>query len=237
MCDEWMQGLRLSLTPEEFRSLPRHPAFRYEFLSGQAYITPRPRTYHALLDLASFRADPMDDVERKPVSPDDWEELETLFAAAFARTQPFAALDGDTRRRAAAQVLKRARDGGDGPWIESASFVAWEDGERIGAILVTLLPAGDPCDWGAYHWPEEPPADAVTRRLGRPHLTWVFVSPHAANTGVATALLDASASALLRMGYTELLTTFMIGNDASLLWHWRCGFRLLPHPLSPRRAR
>ena len=40
---------------------------------------------------------------------------------------------------------------------------------------------------------------------------------------------------LLAMGYKELASTFLIGNDSSMLWHWRSGFRLLAYPGSWRR--
>ena len=52
--------------------------------------------------------------------------------------------------------------------------------------------------------------------------------------GSGTVLLAATRRALLARGYTELLSTFMIGNDSSMLWHWRNGFRLLPYPGSLR---
>jgi hypothetical protein len=61
------------------------------------------------------------------------------------------------------------------------------------------------------------------------------VSPTRAGWGTGTALLAAAVNSLLGLGFTELLTTFMIGNDSSMLWHWRNGFRLLAHPASPRR--
>ncbi len=37
------------------------------------------------------------------------------------------------------------------------------------------------------------------------------------------------------MGLAHLLTTFMSGNESSMLWHWRSGFRLLAHPHSYRQ--
>jgi L-amino acid N-acyltransferase YncA len=54
---------------------------------------------------------------------------------------------------------------------------------------------------------------------------------------MGTALLAAATRELLRLGYTELLSTFMLGNDSSMLWHWRNGFRLLAYPGSVRRIR
>jgi GNAT superfamily N-acetyltransferase len=236
MCDEWMRGLQLILTAEQFRQLPRNGAFRYEHVNGTGYVTPRPKHYHALLDLAPGDAGAVEGVTLRPVRPDDWEAFVPLFAGAFRQAQPFAALDDATRRAAAERCLTRTRTGGDGPWIDRASFVACdEQGAPVGAILITLLPRRDPCEWSSYQWLEPPPPDCVERRLGRPHLTWVFVAPGSAGGGVGTLLLAAAGRELLALGYRELLSTFMIGNDASALWHWRNGFRLLAHPASKRR--
>jgi GNAT superfamily N-acetyltransferase len=236
VCDEWMPLLQLRLTPAQFRQLPRHAAYRYDFLDGEAWINPRPRYYHALLDLDGLALEGAAALEPRPLHPADWEELVEVFATAFRNQQPFAGLDEETRRGAARRSLEQTRDGGDGPWVEAASFVAADaEGRPIGAILITLLPEHDPTDWDAYHWSSPPPPDCVARCLGRPHLTWVFVHPERAGRGVGTALLGAAAAALRGRGYTSLLSTFLAGNDSSMLWHWRAGFRLLTHPGSRRR--
>ena len=141
----------------------------------------------------------------------------------------------------AAAAMARALPGGrrrilfgDGPFIERASFMAVDEERAVGAILVTLLPEGDPCDHECYEWRERPPADCIEKRLGRPHLTWIFAAPHARGNGIGTALLAATVNELLKMGYKELLSTFMIGNELSTLWHWRNGFQLLAYPGSYR---
>lgn len=239
MCDEWMPALQLELSFEQFCQLPRHPGYKYEYLEGRAWLTPRPRHYHALLDLrptdpAAVPGFAAAGVTLRPMRADDWDELPGLFADTFDTIQPFGGLDEATLDQAARQCLARTRTGGDGPWVERASFVAASERTVVGAILITLLPAGDPCDWESYHWAEPPPADCVERRLGRPHLTWVFVAPLQAGHGVGSALLAAAGNALLDLGYQELLTTFMLGNESSMLWHWRNGFRLLAHPGSFR---
>jgi GNAT superfamily N-acetyltransferase len=231
-----MPFLQLPLTPAQFAQLPRNAAYRYDYTDGRAWLNPRPRYYHALLDLERPAPEGAAGVAVRPLAEGDWGELVEVFAAAFRGQQPFAGLDDEKRHSAARGALAQTRTGGDGPWIDAASFVAEDDdGLPIGAILVTLLPLRDPTDWDAYHWPEPPPADCIARRLGRPHLTWVFVHPAQAGHGVGTALLAAAAEALRRLGYTELLSTFLAGNDSSMLWHWRAGFRLLTHPGSPRR--
>ncbi len=187
-----MPRLRLSLSLAELHQLPRHPAFRYEFVDGEAWITPRPRCYHARLDLLAFVAAPaqMEVPQAAPVRAfrdEDWEALVPVFAAP------------------------------------------------VGALLVTLLPGGDPSDPDTYRWTAPPPEDCLARGAGQAHLTWVFVQPNLAGRGVGMALLRAAAEALLGLGYRELLSTFLLGNDSSMLWHWRAGFHLLPYPLSRRR--
>jgi GNAT superfamily N-acetyltransferase len=235
MCDEWMAGLALPVTAEQFRRLPRSAAYRYSYHDGTAWLNPQPRFYHALLDLA---AAPSAAVPLRPLAPDDWEALGPVFAAAFAEQPPFAGLDEATRLLAANKSLHQTRAGCDGPLVEAASFVA-TDGPRgaiIAAVLVTLLPQTDPADWQSYHWSEPPPPDCVARGLGRPHLTWIFVKPADTGRCVGMALLAAASGALRALGYRELASTFLLGNDSSLLWHWRSGFRLLSHPRSRRRT-
>jgi GNAT superfamily N-acetyltransferase len=234
MCDQWMPFLQLPLTIEQFHQLPRHAAYKYEYLSGQAWLTPRPKHYHALLDLRPIETDV--EVPLRPLQADDWDDLASLFGAAFYGIQPFGSLDDDPRRQAARVCLERTRSGGDGPLIDQASFVALDEErrERIGAILITLLPDADPTGWAAFHWPDPPPVDCIARRLGRPHLTWIFVSPSVRDEGTGTALLAAVVRELLALGYTQLATTFLAGNESSMLWHWRNGFRLLAHPGSKR---
>ncbi len=242
MCDEWMPTLELDLPAEQFRQLPRNPAFKYELIGGRVVLTPRPRHFHGLLDLRSPTAEslaaegPPPGVTLRPFRDEDWQPLEPVFAAAFRTTQPFGSLDEPTRREAASQCLRRTATSGDGPWVQTASFVAEEDGP-VGAILITLLPAGDPTEFDSYYWREPPPSDILEQRLGRPHLTWVFVSSPHHSQGIGTSLLAAAVRRLRELGYGELATTFLLGNDSSALWHWRNGFRLLPYPGSRRELR
>jgi len=236
MCDQWMPTIELPLTIEQFRELPRNPAYKYEYLGGKAYLSPRAKHYHAVLELQ--RLPISQEVEIHPVRPGELAELVPLFCGAFRSIQPYGSLNDEMREQAAQHALERTRTGGDGPLIEQASFVAVDrekrPGTKIGAILITLLPEGDLTDTESYYWRDPPPADCITSRLGRPHLTWIFVSPLEAGQGVGTALLGAANNALLDMGFTQLLTTFISGNDSSLLWHWRNGFRLLAYPGSRR---
>jgi GNAT superfamily N-acetyltransferase len=241
MCDEWMRYQKLSITFEEFLALPRNNAYKYEYFGGQAHLTPRPKFYHALLDMEAFAAAPQaaadPDVRLRPLETADWVSLAPVFAWAFERQQPFGGLADDQRVEACKGSLERTRSGGDGPVIEAASFVALDGpgGAAVGAILVTLLPDANPSEWGSFHWREPPPPDCVAQRLGRPHLTWIFVHPFCAGRGTGTALLIGAVQSLRALGYREMASTFLPTNESSAMWHWRNGFRLVEYPGSTRR--
>lgn len=236
MCDQWMPHLKLALSVDEFDRLPRSSAYRYEYFDHTAWLTPRPKFYHARLDLERYTPGPSGESAIRPLADADWDNLPGLFAAAFSGIEPFACISDTQREEAARGCLQRTRTGGDGPLIERACRVALDPASAVpvGAVLLTLLPREDPTSFEAYYWTDPPPADAVERRLGRPHLTWIFVAPLEAGRGVGTALLAAAVDQLRAMGFTDLITTFMKGNDTSMLWHWRNGFELLAHPASRR---
>ncbi len=235
MSDSWMPHLRLQIPPEQFRALPRNPAYKYELLGGETWISPRPKYYHARLDLASHEAALPASVPIKPLHDGEWPRLTELFMAAFARHQPFAGA-GDRLREAAEKSLEQTRTGGDGPLIRPACLVA-EDarGDAVGAALVTLVPDKDPEGWDSFLWREPADEGTVARREGWPHLTWIFVAPFSAGHGVGTALLAGVVRELRGLGFADLLSTFLVGNESSMMWHWRNGFRLLSYPGSWRR--
>jgi GNAT superfamily N-acetyltransferase len=243
MCDEWMPTLCLPLTKEQFHELPRNAAYKYELISGKVYLTPRPKHYHAVLELPILPQDdapkPVESVTLRRLERTDLAQLERVFSGAFRSIQPFGSLGDEQRLLAAQQCLHRTCTGGDGPWVESASLVAVDPAQDwlIGAIFITLLPQGDPCDWDSYYWREPPPEGFVERREGRAHLTWIFVSPLYTGYGTGTALLQAAAAEVVALGYRQLYSTFLLGNESSMLWHWRNGFQLLSYPGSKRRWR
>ncbi len=222
MLDGWFRPLELPIPFAEFVRLPRHPAYKYEYFDGRAVLTPRPHYQRALLDLAVLsrpaptRSLPAE-ADIRPLHAEDWAGLPELLAAAFHHVPPFAALSEDLRLRAAAECLERTRAGDDGPVVEPACFLAEHAGRADqvdGVVLITLMAAGGSSPEG----------------VGRPHLTWIAVHPWRLGRGLGTALLTSAATALRGLGYVELASTFLVGNERSALWHWRQGFRLLPDP-------
>jgi len=240
MLDRWYSCIRLPITIEQFHQLPRNSAYKYEYLGDYALLSPRPKAYNGLLDLRLLKAPSIVEAHEpatiRPLEERDWVGLPAIFASAFREVQPFSTLNDEDRLQASKECLEQTRTGGDGPLIREASFLACAEPKKhiIGGILITLIPARTEGEWWTGKWPAPPPLDALKLRLGRPHLTWVFVGNLYSGQGIGTALLGHSVNALLRLGYLELASTFLVGNDSSTLWHWRNGFRLLPYPGSQR---
>ena len=226
MIDDWFSLIKLPLNVQQFRKLPRNSAYKYEYIDGKAWLTPRPKSGRAVLDLAAF-SPPIAEIAGhenltvRPLEDADWDKLPPLFAAAFHLVQPFASLTDKDRRRAAEDCLLHTRNSGDGPVVEPACFVAAApDGRLAGTALIT-----------------RPDDEHVDDEPSRPHLTWIFVAPVLGRHGIATALLSAAVRVFLQQGCRELRSTFVLGNEGSALWHWRAGFRLLEDRWSWRTFR
>jgi GNAT superfamily N-acetyltransferase len=244
MCDEWMPMIRLPISIDEFHQLPRNAAYKYEYFGGKAMLSPRPKTMHAALDLATCSIPledhaPTDEYALAPLERQSQDELAKVFCGAFGQSQPFAGLPVDRRLAAARESLRRAFDGEEGPWLADASFVARRiaDNAIVGAIVLTLIPDGDPSDVLTYRWPNAKSPTPEPFGAGQPHITWIFTAHFFKGEGIGTRLLAAAVDALRIAGHKRLLTTFIMGNDSSMLWHWRNGFTLLPGPISKRRIR
>ena len=245
--DHWFRVIELDLTIDEFHTIPQHPDYKYEYFNNRTYLSPRPKAFHALLNLEPLKAPSevyaQEQIRIRPLRPDDdteWQNLKTAFQASFLRTEPFASLSDDDRAESAHCLLDYVRQGGEGPLVTQACFVAESErrelGDLAGAILITLYPDRPLTEWHSHRWPEPPPADAIAQKLGRPHLTWIFVPWLYAGHGIGSTLLAHATNALLDLGYRELATTFYTGNHRSALWHWRNGFQLAEYPGSTRKT-
>jgi hypothetical protein len=243
MCDEWMPNITLPLTAAQYEQLPRNAAYQYDYLHGAALLSPRPKHFHGILDFAKRQApDPVQlsaAVQVRPMSLEDQVILPEVFAAAFEGVQPFGGLAREQRLTASRQVLTNTWQGGGGPLVRQASFTAVHADQKtpLGAIMITLVPGGAPGRAESYRWQEPPPRVWHNHPLAQPHLTWIFVAPRWKAGGVGSALLEAAVTSLNQLGHGSLWTTFLMGNDASVLWHWRNGFSLAPYPLSRRVLR
>ncbi len=239
MSDEWMPTLKLKLSRQEFEQLPRHPAYKYELIEGVTHISAWPRHCHGQLRLGRFRVPKGAAAETtlRRVASADIDALIPLLVGAFAHAQPFGSLGAADARSAAEKSLRDVFAGNDGPLVEPASFVALDGEQIVGAILVTLVPGGASADWDSYQWSEPPSTDLWDKRNGQPHLTWIFVKRWSQGTGIGTRLLQQAVRVLKSQGYATLWSTFLVGNDSSMRWHWRNGFELDENLLSKRRLR
>lgn len=231
MCDQWMTRQELPLTAEQIERLPRSPAWQYAAMGDRLILWPRTRAYHAALAL-NFTVDHSEPWLASCRSEDE-PELVAVFEAAFRDVVPYAGLDNSLLHEAAQVSLRRTFSGQDGPMVSPACVIARQKGQVCGALLVTILPPGDNRDLASWYWQEPLPTHWQEIVGGRPHLTWIFVHPEQGRNGLATVMLRNAADRLKQLGFSTLLSTFLLGNDASLLWHWKSGFELLPTHFYP----
>lgn len=240
MRDEWFPHIAFPIPWKQFHELPKSPVYKWEYWDGQAHLTARPKAYSCVLhltpkvvsDTLSFARDEV--FRFRPIAEGDWEQLPHVFSAAFSHVPPFCGMEDDASLSAAGACLDKTKAGGDGPLIHTACFVAaGGDEELCGAALVTLHKDIDLSSLDDPRW-KTPPPEALERKLGRPHLTWIFVPPLLTRHGLGTVLLSHSINALLGLGYQQLASTFLLGNESSTLWHWMNGFQLVTWMGSPR---
>lgn len=229
--DDHFRSVELKIGIDEFHTLPRNAAYKYEYFGGRAVLTPRPKCFTCVRDLSPVETegDPwVQDCVVKRLCREEAPELSELFHGSMLRTQPFASLEPEAARKAAQACFTKTITGGDGPLIEAACFQI-ADSRRdgpCGATLVTLQPFEILTDPFGATWRGAIPDNAVQSKLGVPHLTWIFVSPWQARHGLGTRLLAATVEALREMGFDSLASTFMLDNGPSALFHWRNGFQL-----------
>ena len=136
MLDRLFVTIKLPLSLKQFHQIPQNPAFKYEYINGVAWLSPRPKFYSARLNLRVHSlvvpetVDVDGEVEFRKFAKADWRYLAPIFAASFDRVQPFASLSDRRRQAAARDCLRFTRDGNDGPLITSACHVAFDRDEK-----------------------------------------------------------------------------------------------------------
>lgn len=231
MVEKWHRQIRLAIPVEQWELLPPFAGFKNEYFRGMAVWSPRPKLYNAVLDLKRIDLNQLkndsacarhEGIIVRSLEQGDWNYLPGLMAAAFHRVPPFCTLKWDERVTAAADCLKHTRDGGDGEFLINPSVVAsGSDARMLGAMLIT-------------RWKPEK-GDEPTDEATCAHITWIFVRPFDCGRGIGTMMFNSAVQRLRQDGFERLYTTFVAGNESSMLWHWRNGFRLLPYMGSMRR--
>jgi GNAT superfamily N-acetyltransferase len=223
--------------------IPWNPAYDQEFLDGETIIRRRPDRKDCLLSLVGptpWLVDDQDLATVRPLTEGDWDALPVVMASAFVTHSPFGLLPTHTERVAAAvSMVEATRRHYFGRLIEQACFVA-VDRKGAGVVGAALLNrctftqlSGFRCTLGAEFIPWEPGVNIPPMA----HLTWAFVANGFAGRGVGTALLAHAAEALRGLGYQDIASSFEGSNVSSSLFHWKNGFRLLPHGDSRRLDR
>ncbi|MGN6369192.1 MAG: GNAT family N-acetyltransferase [Phycisphaerae bacterium] len=207
---DWMRMIEMPMGIEDWRRLPRNAAYKYEYIEGQAQISPEPVSFDVVLRFERFRPVVARDLRRSDVrvrrlEDRDWEALPGLMARAFVGVAPFATLSGEELEAVAKESIADTRNGCDGESVPSACVVAEDDkDELIGAALVTLR--------------------KVQSGPQVPLLTWTFVDRWERRRGVAEQLLGCVVGACAELGYVQIESVVCSGNHASMIWHWREGF-------------
>ena len=219
MLEDWFQTLEFPMSLAKWRCLPRNAAYKYEYIEGQAQITPEPPGVDVVLELKSFAPTPPDDGEKwtvRPLTAGDWELLPDVMAAAFARVAPFATFSDHELGPVAADCIAATRAGKDGSLLPEACMALLNDsaaatGEPlVGAAIVTVRP-GETIDGPLV-----------------PLLTWIFVNPWVKRRGGGVALLWATVAALRSLSHSHLESVVCPGNHATIMWHWKMGFAMGP---------
>jgi GNAT superfamily N-acetyltransferase len=243
--DRWFRPVRVAMSFDSFERLPWHPAYKFEYWEGQLRISPRWQSHSVFLELTPpetrLSVNDLGLVTIRPLISSDWEALSEPLSEAFEDIPPLGMLGSRRRFWAARDWLQSTREGSEGPPIESACVVAVDREDStalVGALLVTLMTG-----WARSMYSGQrlrvlpPPAEDLVAGGEQPQISWVFVRPRASDRGVGTAMLASATRSLWELGYRELASAIHRGNDASIGWHWRNGFRLLPHFESGRRPR
>jgi hypothetical protein len=240
----WFRPVRAPMSFESYVRLPRHPAYKLEYWDGQLRISPRWRSHGMFLELRPpekcDRVDEPQFASIRPLASGDWDVLPEVLARAFEDIPPLGMLGYRRRVWAACDWLRSTRDGDEGPLVEQACMVAMdrEDNSHVlGALVVTLMIGSTRSWYSRRRLAVSPPPPHLANGQDQPQVSWVFVQPGASDQGVATALLASTTSSLWNSGYRELASATDYGNVLSMAWHWRNGFRLLPHSVSIHRIK
>jgi len=250
MLNSWFREIEFKMDWEAFQSLPRHPAYRYQYRNRRVSILARPRYFHATIETDATSLSVItqqngtinDTVKVVPFSDSQWDELPELFVASLQQMPPMFQWDRENSLNLASALVERTRLGKDGAVDNDASCVAVdESGRVIGAIIVTDIAAAnvakvEPSILSDEYDTELPSLmESLGLFAGQSHLTWGCVHPYWMRRGIGAELLATACDDLKRRGKTTLASTIMYGNEPAILWHWRMGFSLLSHPESPGR--
>ena len=236
MLDDWFTTIKLPLSGRQFHQLPQNPAYKYEYLDKTAWLSPRPKFSSVRLSLGhETRRHLGKSTIKSRLAFAGWETRLAPTLAPFRRGVPPGPAVREPERSAPAR--------GGACLLEADPLRTRWTHDR------TCLPRGlrhgartsrgcDPRDVDPDDRPrrvlelsmeitttaglrraaarQAAPDLDLRRPMARPPRYWLRTP-------------GSRIRSLLELGYTELISSFILGNTSSMLWHWRSGFELLPY--------
>ena len=206
-----MRTGRVPMSYEEYDLLPFHPGWKNEYYGGTTWITPRHAVAIVRTSLVERLVVVPDGCRLEPISPGDTPALIRAFKASFRGTSDFWHWGRDAFGKAARESIETFFSGKRGVPHPATRIAVLTKGRRI--ILGAAL---------------------IIRRPDTLVLDLLMVRPNVQRHGLATALAQSAANALLADGETKLESGFDPANDASNAWHRQFGFEELPNLLNSR---
>lgn len=198
-----MRSQHISMTIEEFETMPRKLGWKYEYWNGQAHISPR---HHAVTTSVEIRPRPLKaPCTLRAVEQKDEPHLISSYIAAFQDTIEYCDWSPEKIAASAREAIQNFFAGKRGKPLPSSRLA-----------VVSQLGTGSELVIGA--------ALVVEKDDEASLLDILFVIPEWQRQGVATALVSATVNDLYQAGVKTLKSCYVLGNQESRAWHQKFGF-------------
>jgi len=182
-----------------FERMPRRLGWQQEYYDGKAHIEPYRVFVPLVLDLRPRKVSRR--AGMRSLLPADAPELDSAFLDAFAGAPEYATYPARRFRNTGSDYLERFFGNDEGAW-SPASLVAAVGRRIVAAAFIKQRPSG-------------------------PLLDCLLVRAEHQRHGWGTALVARAVTDLCQRGERELHSYALLGNQPSLAWHLRFGFREL----------
>lgn len=201
------------MTVWDLQRLPRHPDWKYELVDGELLLSHRPSS----IDLVRSTALPVKgesgpEVDLLDIQSDEAAVWQFLLAT-WQGEEPYCYMDPTEVESIIGEAIGRSWDR-----LTSPSGVCVRDDDGMAGVLLLTEP---------HRYSDRT----------NPVITWLTVRYEVRMTGIASAMLATTVSALRAAGVEGVDSGTSPANRASIQWHWRHGFTPLPDPLAGTRSR
>jgi RimJ/RimL family protein N-acetyltransferase len=202
-----MHSQHIPMTMEEFKLMPWKPGWKYEYWDGQTHISPR---RHVVVTTVEVKTRFVNSLFRlRPVKRNDASQLITAYLEAFQDTIEYCDWEPEKIADSANTTIRDFFAGKRGNPLPVSCLAVGIQSNVVGNELI-----------GA--------ALFVKKDDERPLLDILFVLPKWQRKGLATTLVSAALNELYNNGVKTLKSLYMLGNEASLAWHRKFGFKEEP---------